>query len=1203
MIHFFSFRQKMRRSDTNFRHQLVVGLGILTTMMLHSLCQMQTVAFVEVRPSLSSPSRPCSSFHRPLGSKSRSSIHGSIIYSEKNFNARAAAAAGSNNVRYNSNDENKTKEDLKHRRKPRNNNNYHQQQYQPTSNSSPHLVTKKLDAIRSPAEIEDWIAGQLRQQQQHDDPKRQNNNNYNNSTSAVSSWAKWSIYEQVEFVKYLQRRRAFASILSFLSVLDFDSTKKEEDTTTTTSQYNKKKQQHRLVKVYTTALFAIASSIDPDRDHHRDRNNNRVVDTKGMTMEILDRMQRNHVPATTLTYVAIFKNLQGRPADVIQMIRFLEKNELHLPKTERITWDAEVYHAAMYACGSQTHRSRRTSTTNNRGISSNRSSPTDSNNNNDWQTSLSLMQHMQRKGIQPTSKTYLAVLDVMAQNQAKVPIIKSIIRQWKNARVAGRCDGDQEDRIWATALNACAVVGDVCQALQFVEEMSETCKPNLRHCTAILKSFARAKGGGRDRLATTALDAMMGNKTAVLEVQDGKNSNKQYRVLLPPTDLDLVALNTVLSIVVKAGSFDDAQQIFQRIQGGEFKDSSGTVLSPDRITYHNLLVGCRDPEFAKKVVKEMRLSRRNRHGAIPPNSVTYAHAISVCQRATMPDLRIVNQLMDWSNDDQVKPTVFMYASAIWTAQRCGDLSRCLELYNELERNGCKPNGVVLNGLISALCDNGSHMRAMGVFHLLKNRGFQVSSVALKRLVFATLQSNKFQFTDEKKEQILLEIVSRLDDDEREVNISSPVFEALISIYAARGDVDKALTVMDQISGCPDAACFRAILLAYSSCPQSGWSESVELLHTTIIVESPAPGSVDQIALSHVLMACSRANEFEEGLSLLNLYGLPTEKLPQGFPQISIVALNALIAACGRGGRPDLSLSLLNEISSRYGLRPDSRSYRSAIIACNQAQHLQKEYEAENGLKGDQSRDYDGTGEPFVEWWECSLALYRRMTEEGLTPDAQTHSSIISSCEAAGEWQRALGVLQTIIDNSKDTPSSLNMYCWNAALSACEKGGAWVEALDLYERMLESPFKPNVVTINSIMEALDKADQKELAQTIYDEGLDLGLLDPWKTTQNEEGESIVALDLHTFSESMAKAAIRKTMDTWLDEKDSTGGLNGDFVIITGKGKHSTSHPVLQKATKKVLLEYGIEADVDKSNRGRIVVCMRDLLDCFDNKSWS
>ena len=1116
---------------------------------------MQTVAFVEVRPLLFSSHGHCGT--SPL-SKSRDK--GCVSYSSKNSNTASTTAFKAQLSKENTTSKRKT------RRKPRKNNHQHKPSFASLS------VTKKLDGIQSPAEIEQWIMDQFRL---HRDQKPQN-------STSFSPWAKWSIHEQIEFVKYLQRRRAFSSISSFLSVLDFEQMKQGKEIT-----LQNKKSRLRLVKVYTTALFAVSSSsID------QDRNKKNALDVKTTALEILDQMKRNHVPATTLTYVAIFKILQGSPSDVMQMIRFLEKRELNLPKTERIIWDAEVYHAAIYACGSQTDHSRYANRSN-RNYSQNDSG-------NDWQTPLSLMQHMQRNGIQPTSKTYLAVLDVLVQNQAKIPIIKSIVNQWENARAADRCDSTQEDRIWAKALNACAVVGDVCQALQFVEDMSKTSKPNLRHCTALLKSFARSKGRGRDCLAMTAVNAMMGNETAVLEAQDG---NKQYRVLLPRIDLDLIALNTAISIVVKAGSFDDAQQLFNRIEEGDFIDSNGNVLSPDRITYHTLLTGCKDPEIAKRIIKKMRLSRRNRHGAIPPNSISYAHAISVCQRAATPDLTTVNQLMNWAKDDQVKPTVFMYASAIWTAQRCGDLSRCLEFYGDLKRTGCRPNGVVLNGVLSALCDNGAHSEAMEAFHFLKDLRFQLSSVALKRLVFATMQTKKLQFTEEEKEKLLLEILNRLDKQEREVRISGPVFEALISLYAARGDTDKALAVMNQISGCLNAACFRAILLAYSSCPRSRWCEAVELLHTTITEESPAPGSVDQIALSHVLMTCSRADEFEEGMSLLNLYGIPTKELPPGSPQISIVALNALIAACGRGGRPDLSLSLLNDVSSQYGLQPDSRSYRSAIIACNQAQHAQKAYEDENNVNEDEGIEYENSDEPFVEWWECSLALYRRMTEEGLTPDAQTHSSIISSCEAAGEWQRALGVLQTIIDNSKDSPSSLNMYCWNAALSACEKGGAWVEALDLYERMLQSAFKPNVITFNSMMEALDKAEQKELAQSIYDEGLDLGLLDPWKTTTNGKGESIIALDLHKFSGSMAKAAIRKTMDSWLDEKDSTGGLSGDFVIITGKGKHSLSNPVLQETTKNVLLEYGIEADMDESNRGRIVVCYRDLLDCFEDKSWS
>eukprot|EP00532_Pseudo-nitzschia_australis_P005643 CAMPEP_0168175196 /NCGR_PEP_ID=MMETSP0139_2-20121125/6976_1 /TAXON_ID=44445 /ORGANISM="Pseudo-nitzschia australis, Strain 10249 10 AB" /LENGTH=1193 /DNA_ID=CAMNT_0008093533 /DNA_START=314 /DNA_END=3892 /DNA_ORIENTATION=+ len=1187
-----SFRQKRRRSES--RNPLVVGLGILVFVSRNILCEMQTVAFVEVVPS-SSGRGPNGRKIRNIGSCSGS---GSEIYTSSIEHAFAVSYAPrylnstNDGIKINRSKNDKFGRSSENKNHPRRRHHHHH--YQTSSSSSQfQWVTKKLNAIQSPSKIKEWIIEEL--QRQH------------GTSTSLPSWALWSIHEQVQFVKYLQQRRAYTSILPFLSILDFYPKKTGNGNPANSHDRclsRTKRTQNHLVKVYTTALFAISSSNDLNQ---QDRN--RPMDTKALVLEILDRMHRNRVPATTLTYVAIFKNLQGRPADVAQMIGFLEKRERNLPDTggtrnNRTLWDAEVYNAAIYACRRQIHRFRRTSRTiGDENVRTNTVSNPDS--NKGWQTAVSLMQQMQRKGISPTSKTFLAVLEVLSQQHGKVPVMKSIIQQWKNSKAAGACDNDEEDRIWATALNACAVVGDYCQALKFIEEMmSGTCTPNLRHCTALLKAIAGGKSCSQNQLAMTALDAMMGNETAVLEVQDG-NSNKQYRVLLPRTDLDLVALNTILSIVVKAGSFGDAQVLLNRIKRGEFSDDSGNILSPDRITYHNLLAGSSDPETAKRIVKEMRLSRRNRDGAIPPNSVTYAHAISVCQRAKTPDLKTVNQLMKWANDDKVKHTVFMYASAIWTAQRCGDLSRCLELYEEMERTGCRANSVVLNGVLTALCDRGAHASAMNAFNIIKDRGFQVSPIALKRLVFVTIQSKKTQLTEEERETILSKILSRLDPQERNVKISSPVFEALISIYAARGEVDQALSVMDQINGSLDAACLRAILLAYSTGPKPLWSEAVELLHTTIIEESPAPGKVDQIALSHTLTTCSRANEFEEGLSLLSLYGIPISQLPDGFSHVSIVALNALIAACGRCGRPDLSLSVLNEISSRYGLHPDSRSYRSAMIACNKAQHADKAYKSK--MISEEKSDHEKEGDYFLQWWECSLALYRRMTEEGLKPDVQTHSSIISSCEAAGEWQRALWVLQTIIDKSvdesDDAPPSLNLYCWNAALSACEKGGAWVEALDLYERMIESPFKPNVVTINSLMEALDKADQKELAQSIYDEGLELGILHPWRKTTKTDGEPIMALDLHNFSESMARAAIRKTMDNWLDEKDETGVLTGDFVIITGKGKHSVSHPVLQKAAKQVLQEeYGIKADVDKSNGGRLIISRQDLLDLYSGKSW-
>ena len=91
--------------------------------------------------------------------------------------------------------------------------------------------------------------------------------------------------------------------------------------------------------------------------------------------------------------------------------------------------------------------------------------------------------------------------------------------------------------------------------------------------------------------------------------------------------------------------------------------------------------------------------------------------------------------------------------------------------------------------------------------------------------------------------------------------------------------------------------------------------------------------------------------------------------------------------------------------------------------------------------------------PELKWWECALYLLRRMKEDDIKPSLQTFSSCVSACEAASEWQRALGVLELMqlfsslggddeeiekMDATRLVTS--NLYCLNAAISACEKGG-------------------------------------------------------------------------------------------------------------------------------------------------------------------
>jgi pentatricopeptide repeat domain-containing protein 1 len=337
-------------------------------------------------------------------------------------------------------------------------------------------------------------------------------------------------------------------------------------------------------------------------------------------------------------------------------------------------------------------------------------------------------------------------------------------------------------------------------------------------------------------------------------------------------------------------------------------------------------------------------------------------------------------------------------------------------------------------------------------------------------------------------------------------------EALIRTYGQAGLFEQASHVFEMIEGPADSSCLRAMLLACSTAkPRPRWEKAISILHSSdITAGATGPGGVDQGALSNAILACSRADRWEESWNLLNLYGADVSSRESHFTaSLSVVALNALIAACGRKGRPDVAVHIINTMETQYGVKPDERSYRSAVIACNQAEHERRRHRHNNNS----NNNLDGLSP--LQWWECSLALLRRMQESGLKPDIQTFSSCISACEAAGQWQRALGVLQAMIDGEDSEGKEetiLNLFCFNAAVSACEKGGAWVEALEIYERMIiyGGSLTPNFVTLSSLVLALFMAGQKELAQSKYEEAQKMKIVNPWRFTKDSKGAQVQAM---------------------------------------------------------------------------------------------
>jgi pentatricopeptide repeat protein len=554
-----------------------------------------------------------------------------------------------------------------------------------------------------------------------------------------------------------------------------------------------------------------------------------------------------------------------------------------------------------------------------------------------------------------------------------------------------------------------------------------------------------------------------------------------------------------------------------------------------------------------------------------------------------------------------------YSTAIWVAAQCNDADIAINLLNEMIECNTTPTIVSYNGVFSALASSGNVEMILQTFQDMK-RLYSHNILPNFMTYFHIARCLQKIKEDEERLAYLWRVYALMDSRDRQVKVGGHLLESLIQTYGALEHFDEAMGVFDSITGLSNSACLRAILFACSAAEPPEWEMALSLLHASDIVEDGVgPGLVEPGALCNAMLACSKAGEWEESLQLMRLYGEQSG--------LSIVAVNSLIAACGRAGRPDMSMEILYEVEGR-GMKLDARSYRSTIIACNQAEHVYRrslQLERQSSLKSYKRTAQTKNG---FEWWECAISLLRRMKESGLQPDTPTLSSTISACEAAGQWQRALHILQSAMND--DASVALNVYCFNAAISACEKGGAWVEALEIYEKMKAqggSELRPNLVTVSSLVLALDVAAQKEFAVNVYREGLRKRYIQtPWRMTKDSSSitnEPIMAMDLHTYSAAMARAAIRHHMNTLLSRPGKVMMTNmetittttnstiiSDWIIIVGQGYHSIDgRPVLKDTVLNVLqTEYGIAAIVDDRNLGRVIIPANSIQQFISKRRW-
>lgn len=903
---------------------------------------------------------------------------------------------------------------------------------------------------------------------------------------------------------------------------------------------------HPTVFSYTAAVASLAQST------------NRKY--RSQSASLLDEMDGLGIQPNTYTFTAVLLGVDGGKGAMKMMKRARQY--------ESVDINCFLYNAAIHAC------SRAGAATG-----------TDVNNDG-WQTALSLFRQMKKEQIRPTEQTYASLLHACGKS-GQVKLALSLLNEMKNNPSVANPDA----KVWGAVLQVLASAGDYKKAMKIMREMvlSDEISPNVLHCNALLASLSKAR---KDDVALDLLDNMINGTLPEFIVNNVTMSTDAITMARP----DLVSVNTVLAACARKGNFAAASQILDQMKRNEIHGSEWPI-RPDTITYNTLLSACRRSEDAENILGEMRSSRRERYSKVKPTSVTYTNAITVCRKSNPPDLPRARKFLEIAIREGIKPNVFMYSAAIWCAECSGDADAAVTFLNEMKSSvparRCDPNSVTYDGCMSALASEGRYNEVINMFQEMKDRKIEPLPSAYKRIAMAVTKAN---LSEEQVPVILEPIVRGMTKKDLRSAYIGPVLATLIRSYGSRGMYNRAKKTFRLIRGPTDSSCLSAML--YACAKSTKWQDALFFLHTSdIVADAQGPGRIDSVALTYASIACARADKWREALNVIELYGQFDRRGEKAI--ISINAVNALISACGRSGRADMAVKLLNEMPVRFQCIPDAQTYKFAIIACNQAEKRRKRQEkrgvARVAAKGS------------LQWWEVALSLLRRMKEDGLNPDKQVYSSVISACESDGQWQRALGVLRSMsVTTGGEIPTPPNLFCFNSAIAACQKGGAWLEAVELYERIKASGnrrMRPNFVTVNSLLIALEEAGQREMAESIYKEALDDDILLPWKARMGDnQNEWIRAMDLHQFSQPLAKVAVRTALESLLTPRPQFT-IDKDLVIIVGKGNRSeTGEPALRPIVQELLDEMAIPFTISEKNSGRIIIPATDLSDYVQRMSW-
>ncbi|MED6211105.1 hypothetical protein PIB30_070353 [Stylosanthes scabra] len=549
-------------------------------------------------------------------------------------------------------------------------------------------------------------------------------------------------------------------------------------------------------------------------------------------------------------------------------------------------------------------------------------------------------------------------------------------------------------------------------------------------------------------------------------------------------------------------------------------------------------------EFGKRrdLVSALKAYEAVKKNLDNPNMYIYRAIIDAC--GLCGDFMKSRYIYEDLLNQKITPNIYVFNSLMNVNTH--DLSYTLNLYQNMQNLGLKPDMTSYNILLKACCVAGRVDLAQDIYRELK----QLESAGRLRLDVFTYSTIIKVFADAKLWQMALKI--KEDMLSAGVSLNTVAWSSLINACAHAGLVEQAIQLFEEmlLAGSePNTQCFNIILHAcVEACQYDrafrffyswkgnkmlgsfGEGNNSKLEHGDMQAAITAPNSVSR---SHILSFAER------------------------FPFTPTIATyNILLKACGTDYYH--AKALITEMK-KVGLSPNYISWSILIDICGGS---------------------DNVG--------GAIEILKIMSDAGIKPDVVAYTTAIKVCVESKNFKQAL----VLYEEMKTHEIHPNWVTYNTLLRARNRYGSVLEVqqcLAIYQDMRKAGYKPNDYYLEELIEEWcegviqdNSKIQREfsssnLSELVRPQSL---LLEKIAAHLLKRVADILAIDVQGLTKVEARLVILAVLGMIKENYGSGHSVNDDILIIIGatKADETPSQYILevQEAMIKLLQnELGLE----------------------------